>query len=355
MITIDGSQGEGGGQIVRSSMALAVLSATPIHISNIRAGRKKPGLARQHVTSVRAASEVCGGTASLDGAELGSSELVLEPGTPHAGTYYFSVGTAGSATLVLQTVLPILLRADGPSTVVVEGGTHNDMAPPFDFLDRCFLPWVRQMGATVDLTLEQHGFYPAGGGKVVAHIEPPKHLAGFTLLQRGHRTTQRVEALLSKLPDHIGERQLKTAARILRWPTEHDAELTRVRSPGPGTVCMVELGFDHITKLFTAVGRRGITSEQVAKNVAKQAQTYLDHGAPVGEHLADQLLMPLALSACEPVDAPVRRGGAFRTGPLSMHTTTHIDILQRFLPVDISTTPDDDDGTVLVEVTPAAG
>ena len=350
MITIDGSQGEGGGQILRSSMALSVLSATPIRIKNIRAGRKKPGLKRQHVTSVQAAAQVCGAATTLVGAELDSSELTFEPGAPQPGSYYFSVGTAGSATLVLQTVLPVLLRADGPSTVVVEGGTHNDMAPPFEFLDRCFLPWLRTMGATVDLTLEQHGFYPAGGGKIIAHIVPPKHLAGFTVLERGHRTTQRAQALLSKLPDHIGERQLKTVARLLRWPSEHDAELVRVRSPGPGTVCLVELGFDHITEIFTGVGRRGITSEAVAKKLVTQAQAYLEHGAPVGEYLADQLLMPLALSACEPADAPVRRGGSFRTGPLSLHTTTHIDIIERFLPVEITVTPSD--ATFIVDVAP---
>jgi len=350
MLSIDGSEGEGGGQIIRSSMALSVLSGTPIHITNIRAGRKKPGLKRQHVTSVRAVAEVCGGTASLDGAELESSELIFEPGSVHPGNYYFSVGSAGSATLVLQTVLPLLLRADGPSTVVVEGGTHNGMAPPVDFLDRVFLPWVRKMGAEVELTLESHGFYPAGGGKIVAQITPPTHLAGFDLLTRGLRTEHQATALLSKLPDHIGERQLKTVARLLRWPTEHKAEIVRVHSPGPGTVCMVELGFDNITELVSGVGRRGLTSENLAKNIAAEVTAYLDHGAPVGEHLADQLLMPLALSASQLADAPVRRGGSFRTGPLSLHTTTHIDILQRFLPVEITVASDD--GAFLVTVSP---
>lgn len=351
--TIDGSEGEGGGQIIRSSMALSVLSQTPIHITNIRAGRKKPGLKRQHVTSVRAAAELCGGAATLDGAELESSELIFHPAEAHSGQYFFAIGSAGSATLVLQTVLPILLRVSGPSTVVVEGGTHNDMAPSFDFLDRCFLPWVRSMGATVDLTLEQHGFFPAGGGKIIAHIVPPPHLAGFSLLDRGYRTAHSATALLSKLPDNIGERQLKTATRLLKWPDSYDRQITRVSSPGPGTVCMIELGFDQVTEIVTGVGRRGLSSERLAKTLAKETQSYLDHGAPVGEHLADQLLMPLALSACEPVDAPVRRGGAFRTGPLSMHTTTHMDILQRFLPVTITANTDGD--TNVVEVAPRDG
>jgi len=350
-ISIDGSEGEGGGQIIRSSMALSVLSGTPIHITNIRAGRKKPGLKRQHVTSVQAVAEICGAQRSLHGAELNSGELRFEPTAPQPGTYYFSVGTAGSATLVFQTVLPVLLRCSGPSTVVIEGGTHNDMAPPFDFLDRCFLPWVRAMGATVDLTLEQHGFYPAGGGKLVAHISPPSHLAGFELLERGYRTAARMTAILSKLPDQIGERQIKTATRMLEWPGGFETEVRRVQSPGPGTVSLLELGFDHITEFITGVGRRGVSSEQVAKSMVKDATAYLNHDAPVGEHLADQLLLPLALSACEPADTPVRRGGSFRTGPLSLHTTTHIDIIERFLPVEITVTADAEAN--LIEVKPA--
>ena len=351
-IMIDGSQGEGGGQIIRSAMALSVLSKTPIHITNIRAGRKKPGLKRQHVTSVEAVAEVCGGSATLTGAMLESSELMFEPGTPHAGSYHFSIGTAGSATLVLQTVLPILLMADGPSTIAIEGGTHNDMAPPFDFLDRCFLPFVRATGATVDLTLNRHGFYPAGGGKLTAQIDPPEFPAGFDVLQRGKATTRRARALLSKLPDDIGERQLKTVERLLRWPSSHvDSHVERVQSSGPGTVCMVELGFEHVTEIFTGVGRRGLTSEKLAKALAKQAQRYLDHGAPVDEHLADQLLMPLALSASLDITAPVQRGGSFRTGPLSLHTVTHIDVITRFLPVAI-TVDENTDNTHTIHVRP---
>lgn len=352
ILKIDGSEGEGGGQIIRSSMALSVLSNTPIRITNIRAGRKKPGLKRQHVTSVQAVADVCAGTASVTGATLESSELIFEPGQTHAGSYYFSIGSAGSATLVLQTVLPLLLLAEGPSTVVIEGGTHNDMAPPFDFLDRVFLPHVRAMGATVDLTLERHGFFPAGGGKIVAHIDPPEFLNGFELHERGSPTSRRARALLSKLPDHIGERQLKTTTRLLRWPSEHDAVIERVHSDGPGTVSMVEVGFDNVHEIVTAVGRRGLTSEKLAKNLAKDTQIYLDHGAPVGEHLADQLLMPLALSAMQDPLAPVRRGGSFRTGPLSEHTTTHVDIIGRFLPVAF-TVDQHDDGTNTISVKPA--
>ncbi len=347
IMTIDGSEGEGGGQILRSSMALAVLSNTPITITNIRAGRKKPGLKRQHLTSIRAAAEVCAGT--LAGDEQNSSEVSFTPGPISPGTYYFSVGTAGSSTLVLQTVLPILLMADGPSTVVVEGGTHNDMAPPFDFLDRCFLPFVRHMGATVDLTLEQHGFYPAGGGKVIAHITPAP-LAGFDLIERGERVACRAEALVSRMPVDIGERQMKTIARLMRQVPAENTTVTEVRSPGPGTVSMIEMEFEHTTELVMAVGRKGVASEKVAKAAVKEANAYLDGDAPVGPHLADQLMMPLALSAAFG-DPTTKRGGSFRTGELTDHSTTHIDIISRFLPVDFAVVSNDDD-TFTVTVSP---
>ena len=145
MINIDGSQGEGGGQILRSSVALATVTRTPISISNIRAGRKKPGLMRQHLTAMRAAAEIC--DAELDGAELGSCAMVFTPGTIRGGEYSFQVGTAGSTTLVLQPVLPALLIADAASTVTLDGGTHNPFAPPFPFLANAYLPLLNRMGA----------------------------------------------------------------------------------------------------------------------------------------------------------------------------------------------------------------
>jgi len=349
---IDGSEGEGGGQILRSSMALAVLSRTPIEITNIRAGRKKPGLKRQHLTSVRAVAQICGPDATLTGDEPESQALAFTPAPPRPGEYTFSVGTAGSSTLVLQTVLPLLILADEPSTVTVEGGTHNDMAPPSDFLDRCFLPLLQRMGATVDLRLERHGFFPAGGGRLVAQITPTPTLTGFDLLHRGVLRREHATALLSKLPDDVGQRQVKTIRRLLGWPADQaNTTVAHVESPGPGTACMVELDYEHVSELVTGVGRRGVRAEQVAKRAVRDVRSYLSHDAPVGEHLADQLLMPLAISASQDASTPARRGGSFRTGPLSMHTRTHIDILSRFLPVAIDVT-DKADGTFLITVSP---
>ncbi len=171
MLTIDGSFGEGGGQILRSSLALSLLTATPFRISKIRAGRSRPGLMRQHLTAVRAATEV--GDAEVSGAEIGSTEVVFRPKAIRGGDFAFATGGAGSTTLVFQTVLyPLLLGTDAPSTLRFEGGTHNPMAPPFDFLNEAFLPQLAKMGANVALALTTHGFYPAGGGVWTATISP---------------------------------------------------------------------------------------------------------------------------------------------------------------------------------------
>jgi len=170
MIWIDGSFGEGGGQILRTALSLSLATGIPFRIENIRAGRKNTGLLRQHLTAVRAAAEI--GSAEVEGATLGSSALTFSPGAVRAGEYRFAVGTAGSGTLVFQTILPALLRAPAPSRVIIEGGTHNEFAPPFDFLATTLLPLIRRMGARVSLTLERYGFYPAGGGRFVAVIEP---------------------------------------------------------------------------------------------------------------------------------------------------------------------------------------
>ncbi len=183
MLDIDGSQGEGGGQILRTSLALSLVTGQPFRLEQIRAGRRKPGLLRQHLTAVEAAKTV--GAAEAIGAEMGSRTLEFRPGAVIAGNYRFAVGTAGSATLVLQTILPPLLTASGGSTVTIEGGTHNPFAPPFDFLAGCFVPLIQRMGPRIELEMRCPGFYPAGGGKFDARIEPVKRLACFDLMTRG--------------------------------------------------------------------------------------------------------------------------------------------------------------------------
>lgn len=324
MLVIDGSQGEGGGQILRSALALSVITLKPVRIERIRAKRDKPGLRRQHLMAVRAAATICGG--KLTGDDIGSREIVFQPRAARAGEYHFDIGSAGSTMLVLQTILPPLLLAGGHSTVELIGGTHNPFAPPADFLRQAFLPLLGRMGADVSLTVERPGFYPAGGGKVRVEIAPARSLAPLRLLERGPIRRRLCGAMVANLPEHIGRRELATVATTLDWP-EECLELRRKQGcfVGTGNVVSVEIESEHVTEVFTGFGRRGVPAEKVAGEAAAQAKRYLEAGVPVGEHLADQLLLPLALAG----------GGEFVTLPPTPHLTTNAEVIRRFLQVDI--------------------
>lgn len=338
MITIDGSHGEGGGQIVRSSLALSLMTGIPVTIENVRAGRKKPGLLRQHLTAVNAAAEI--GSAKTEGAAIGSKRFVFEPGEVRAGEYRFSVGSAGSTTLVFQTVLPALMLADGASTVDVRGGTHNPFAPPFDFLSKVYLPLLRKLGPVVEPGECQAGFYPAGGGSFKARITGRRKLKSLELLQRGKLVRSTVRAIVANLPRHIAERECKLIARKTDWDAKCFICEEVKGSPGSGNVVMIELEFEHVTELFIAFGERGKKAERVANEVLRAARAYLEMDVPVGSYLADQLLLPMGIAAREGQPC------AYRTGPLTQHTRTHIDVLQRFLDIDIQVEEDRDARTV---------
>lgn len=323
MITIDGSEGEGGGQILRTSLALSLVTGQPFLMERIRARRQKPGLLRQHLTAVEAARTV--GRAEVLGAALNSQTLEFRPGPVTPGNYRFAVGTAGSATLVLQTVLPSLLTASGPSTLTLEGGTHNPLAPPFDFLARSFMPLIHRMGPTVELELKAPGFFPAGGGRFHARIEPVKHLSRLLLLERGPIRQRRARVWLSKLPSDIAERELAVVREELRWGAD-ECEVETVPHPqGPGNALVLEIEAEHVTAVFTGFSERGRLAEAVAREAIEAAKTWLEAEVPVDEHLADQLLLPMALAG----------GGCFRTTKPSLHSTTNAAIIQRFLPVPI--------------------
>lgn len=324
MITIDGSQGEGGGQILRSSLALSLVTGKPFRIENIRAKRTKPGLMRQHLTAAKAAAQV--GCAQVDGAEIGSPHLEFAPGKILPGDYTFSVGTAGSATLVLQTVLPALMTADAPSHLILEGGTHNPYAPPFDFLEKAFLPCLCRMGPRITCTLEQPGFYPAGGGRFRVDIEPVEALSPVDFMRRGALVEQKAKAIVANLSPRIGRRELKVVQTRLGLGPD-SLELVEVRnSPGPGNVLIIEMRYDHITEVFTGFGEPGVPAERVADKAVEQCRKHMAAGVPVGRHLADQLLIPMALAG----------SGRFRTIKPSKHTFTNIGVIRRFLDIEIA-------------------
>ena len=232
MITIDGSEGEGGGQVLRNACALSLVTGQPFRITNIRGRREKPGLMRQHLTAIEAACTL--GGAECEGLALHSTELVFRPGRVSAGDYRFAVGTAGSTGLVLQTVLMPLLFADGPSHLVLEGGTHNMMAPPFDFIERVFLPVLNRMGPTVEARLIRHGFFPKGGGRIEVDIVPAP-LRAIECLERGALQEVSATALFAGLPFDIAEREVKTARALLPDWAEEAFQVRRLpEEVGPG-------------------------------------------------------------------------------------------------------------------------
>ncbi len=336
MLKIDGAQGEGGGQVLRSALALALVTGQPFRIDNIRARRPRPGLLPQHLTAVEAAARV--GQATVHGAARGSTWLEFAPQTVRPGSYEFQVGTAGSTTLVLQTVLPALLTAAAPSRLVLTGGTHNPFAPPFDFLQLAFLPLLARLGPKVDVTLEAPGFYPAGGGCLRATITPVPRLTPLTLLERGALRHCAARALVSRLPRQIGERELRVVQQSLNWP-EEALQVQEVTARGPGNVLVLLVASEQVTEVFTAFGKRGVRAEDVARTAVGAVRRYLEANVPVGEYLADQLLLPWALAG----------GGAFRTLTLSSHARTNIDVLRMFLDCKIRITPEGPD-TCLVTV-----
>jgi RNA 3'-terminal phosphate cyclase (ATP) len=323
MLTIDGSSGEGGGQILRTSLALSLVTGTPVRVTRVRAGRERPGLMRQHLTAVRAAAEV--GQAELQGAELGSREISFRPRSAAPGEYRFAVGTAGSATLVLQTVLPALICAAGPSRLVLEGGTHNPGAPPFDFLARAFLPLLCRMGPAVTPAIERRGFYPAGGGRFSIDIAPAPALGRLDLPERGEVRRTGLVATVVNLPASVAMREIDAAAGVLGWDRSCFRPEIEKRGQGPGNVVIVDVESEHLTEVFTGFGEKGVRAEVVGERVAREAAAYLEAGVPVGEHLADQLILPMALA----------RGGSFRTIAPSSHTRTHAALIEQILGVRV--------------------
>lgn len=319
-IQIDGSLG--GGQILRSSLSLSALTGQPFVIDSIRGQRKRAGLMRQHLTAVRAAAQICG--AQRVGDELGSTRLEFSPGALEPGSYRFAVGSAGSACLVLQTVLPPLAVAGGKSEIVFEGGTHNPLAPPYPFLDQVVFPLWEQMGVGITRRLERAGFYPAGGGRFVVEITPTNRLAPLALLARGARVRLSGTALLANLPKHIAERELSILGQELGIAQE-DLHIRTPEADGPGNVLMVSAEFEHIRELVVDFGEQGLRAEALAHRVAHEMDSYLKSDAVVGQHLADQLLIPMAMAG----------SGTMRAHFLTDHVKSNLEVVKKFLPVEV--------------------
>ena len=243
------------------------------------------------MTAVRASAGIC--QADVTGDTVGSRDLTFVPGKTRPGEYRFQIGSAGSASLVL----PALVLANGPSQITVEGGTHNPMAPPFDFLEQAFVPLLNRMGPQVSIALERPGFHPAGGGGMDLLVTPSESFGPLELMERGEPVSRRVRALLAHLPQNIGQRECRGVLRELDWPDNCQQLVRMDDSHGPGNALVAELQFENLTEVFTAFGQRGKPAERVAEELVVDIRRYLEPTAPVGEHLADQLMLPMAIGS----------------------------------------------------------
>jgi RNA 3'-terminal phosphate cyclase (ATP) len=347
MLTIDGSQGEGGGQIRRSSLALSILTGTPVRIENIRARREKPGLQPQHLMSVKAAGAICG--ALFKGAAIGSTSLYFEPKDVRAGKYHFTIGTAGATGLVLQTVhLPLALRGEGPSEVVIDGGTHVPMSPCFHFLETTWAAYLRKMGFAIELEMVRPGFYPRGGGQIRAVIQPCREVKPLHLMTCPELTTASgFSAVAGGLPADIARRQARRLSeRLKRVDVESHVRLEewgeaagedggkkrrthegRKLFQSPGTIAAVTFLQAPVPTSFFAIGERGKPAESVADDAADEAIRFRESKCPVDPHSADQIVLPLAFAV---------GASEYRTSDVDKHLPTHIDILKLFLDREIT-------------------
>ncbi len=324
-LELDGSFGEGGGQILRSSLALSLLTGQPFNLVKVRANRVKPGLQPQHLQSVRAAAAI--GNATVTGDRLGSTQLTFEPGAVLAGSYRFDIGTAGATGLVLHTLyLPLALRGSGPSELTLTGGTHVRTSPCYHFLERTWLPYMSQCGLKLSLKLVRPGYYPRGGGMVQVFIQPVERLHGVQLLERGPIRASGFSAVAG-LPDSIASRQARQAGKRLKAHGLKVDIQEQTWEGGPASIIGIELNTTPAPTFFFALGERGKPSEAVADEAADQVIAYLERGpALVDPHSSDQLVLPLALA-----EGP----SSYRVTEVTRHLITNVAVIQRFVEREI--------------------
>lgn len=357
ILKIDGSTGEGGGQIIRTALSLSMLTGTPIEITNIRAGRAKPGLMRQHLVCVQASQQIS--DAAVTGAHLGSTTFRFVPAAIKSGDYTFDIGSAGSTSLVLQTLLPALLFANvdehSKSTVTIKGGTHNPLAPTTDFLIQAFVPVLARLGMQVDIELQQVGFAPIGGGSIKATITPFLRRANtlsLKLKERGELINITLVASVLNLDYDICKRELaSTQASLVESGIDKTLITThsrKLQGIGEGNTCYAQVTHQfgkmytqqYHQEMFTLLGEKRSSAENMGNRLAGLVKRYLfNTDALVDEYLTDQLLLPLALSG----------GGAFSSRMISGHTETQAWLIEQFLPVEIQFDVVNDD-TTLVKV-----
>jgi len=326
-LKIDGSYGEGGGQILRTTLSLSILTGKPIEIFNIRVKRKNPGLQAQHLAAILAAQKIS--QAKTFGAKIGSKILRFEPKKIKPGKYEFDIGTAGSTTLVAQTILLPLAFAKHPSEILIIGGTHNPLAPPFHYFSEIFLPMIEKLGIKVEVKLEKYGFYPKGGGRLRLFVQPIKELKAKNFLERGELLEISGLSVVANLPIDIAKRQKKALIDYLKdllsIPNEK-IKIEQVKTFSPGTFIFLKAKFENILAGFSSLGEKGKPAEKVGQEVAEQFLRYYQSGQCLDPHLADQIILYLAL---------VKKSFSFTVSILTNHLLTHIWLLEKILNIKI--------------------
>lgn len=321
-IEIDGSFGEGGGQILRTALSLSCLLNKPFRIFNIRKGRKKPGLMPQHIVSVKAAREISG--AEITGAEYGSTDLVFKPRGFKGGTFSFDIGTAGSACLVLQTILPSLLFSTKTSSLRIRGGTHVPFSPSFNYVSEVFVPMLKKMGVVVKLDIEEYGFYPKGGGVIMAETFPCSNINPLRITDRGEIKEIKGYSCVANLPLSIAERQRDAFIGRIRsvYSQTVNIDLSTVPSIGQGTFLFLKVISEGAIAGFTSLGAKGKRAETVGKEVAEELMKYLKTDATLDPYLPDQLVLYLALCKEESI---------ITTSSITEHLLTNLWVIGRFI------------------------
>jgi len=327
MVVLDGSMGEGGGQVLRSALTLSLLTGKALEITNIRAGRPKPGLMAQHLKAIEAAAAVSG--AQVRGAQLGSTTLHFAPGEVTGGNFRFDIGTAGSTSLVAQTVAVPLARCGTRSRVTISGGTHVPWSPCFHFLHLHWLPLLAEVGFRISMELERAGFYPEGGGLIHMVVEPSDRLVPLVRSERGALRAVTGLSAVARLDLSIAERQRRQALhRLAAMGVHAEIDVLTLPAQSRGTFLLLLAQFDKSQCCYYALGERGKPAERVADEAVDQLQRFLATDAAVDEYVADQLVLPLVLA---------QGTSELHVARLTRHLLTNVDVVRAFLPVTIET------------------
>jgi len=324
MIEIDGSFGEGGGQILRTALSLSALFMKPFRIFNIRKGRKKPGLMPQHLTCVRAMQLLS--RAEVTGGEMGSTELVFRPNNVTGGEFFFDIGTAGSTSLVLQTIIPSLIFLKEKTSLILKGGTHVPFSPSFDYVSNVFAVILERIGIKIDLKIESCGFYPKGGGKIRADIFPAADIKPLRVVERGEALGIRGYSGVGNLPLSIAERQKNSAVNKIRYELSDlkcpvEIEPVSVAAQGQGTFMYIHLESENFFAGFSALGERKKRAEAVGEKAAEDLIKYYSTNAALDQHLPDQIVLYLSMSKEESV---------FTTSCITQHLLTNLWTISLF-------------------------